>query len=75
MTADATMSDDGNDRDLTQWTDSEVFSTNGRMQVESVASPAEFVADYTNDRWGAMRTAWRFTTQDGPISRFEVGQA
>ncbi|WP_067543631.1 nuclear transport factor 2 family protein [Nocardia crassostreae] len=75
LTDDATMSDDGNDRNLAQWTDSEIFSTNGRMKVESVSGPTEFVADYSNDRWGAMRTAWRFTVRDGLISRFETGQA
>ncbi|MBL1075828.1 nuclear transport factor 2 family protein [Nocardia sp. 2] len=75
LTEDASMSDDGNERNLAQWTDSEIFETNGRMKVESVASPTEFVADYSNDRWGAMRTAWRFTVRDGLISRFETGQA
>ncbi|MFB8005294.1 nuclear transport factor 2 family protein [Nocardia sp. NPDC058058] len=75
LTPDASMSDDGNERNLAQWTDSEIFTTNGRMQVESVTAPTEFVADYANDRWGSMRTAWRFTVRDGLISRFETGQA
>ncbi|QLY32156.1 nuclear transport factor 2 family protein [Nocardia huaxiensis] len=75
LTADASMSDDGAERNLAQWTDSEIFATNGHMKVESVGSPTEFVADYSNDRWGSMRTAWRFTVRDGLISRFETGQA
>ncbi|MEC3951423.1 nuclear transport factor 2 family protein [Nocardia sp. CDC153] len=75
LTADASMTDDGQERNLAQWTDSEIFATNGRMKLESVASPTEFVAEYSNDRWGAMRTAWRFTVRDGLISRFETGQA
>lgn len=75
LAEDASMSDDGNERNLAQWTDSEIFATNGRMRVESVSSPTEFVADYSNDKWGAMRTAWRFTVRDGLISRFETGQA
>ncbi|GAB4589524.1 nuclear transport factor 2 family protein [Nocardia sp. IFM 10818] len=75
LTADASMSDDGAERNLAQWTDSEIFATNGRMKVESVGGPTEFVADYSNDRWGSMRTAWRFTVRDGLISRFETGQA
>ncbi len=49
LTADATMSDDGRDRDLT--------------------------AINTNATYGAMHTRWRFTVQDGRISRFETGQA
>ena len=36
LTEDATMSDDGVERNLVQWTDSEIFGSNGRMQVESI---------------------------------------
>ncbi|WP_308162936.1 nuclear transport factor 2 family protein [Nocardia alni] len=76
LTPDATMSDDGADRDLRDWVQSEVFGSNGRMDIESVAdNGSALVANYTNDRWGAMRTAWRFTVSDGKISRFETGQA
>lgn len=76
LTPDATMSDDGTDRDLRGWVQSEVFGSNGRMSVESVADGGtSLVADYTNDRWGAMRTAWRFTISGDKISRFETGQA
>ncbi|MFX0578087.1 nuclear transport factor 2 family protein [Nocardia nepalensis] len=76
LTEDATMSDDGVERNLAQWTDSEIFSSNARMQVESIDDGGTaLVADYTNSRWGSMRTAWRFTVRDGKISRFETGQA
>ncbi|MEV4123887.1 nuclear transport factor 2 family protein [Nocardia sp. NPDC049707] len=76
LTDDATMSDDGVERNLAQWTDSEIFGSSGRMAVESVGDGGtELVADYTNTRWGSMRTAWRFTVRDGKISRFETGQA
>ncbi|PXX70933.1 hypothetical protein DFR70_101354 [Nocardia tenerifensis] len=76
LTDDATMSDDGVERDVAQWTDSEVFGSNGRMQVESVADGGTgLVADYTNSRWGSMRTSWRFTVRDGKVARFETGQA
>ncbi|MEV4502546.1 nuclear transport factor 2 family protein [Streptomyces klenkii] len=76
LTPDATMSDDGTDRDLRNWLQSEAFGSNGRMDVESVADGGTaLVAIYTNDRWGAMRTAWRFTVSGDKISRFETGQA
>ncbi|WP_405486564.1 nuclear transport factor 2 family protein [Nocardia sp. NBC_00511] len=75
LTADASMSDDGQERNLAQWTESEIFATNARMKLESISGPDAFVAEYSNDRWGAMRTAWRFTLRDGLISRFETGQA
>ncbi|WP_433734333.1 nuclear transport factor 2 family protein [Nocardia sp. CA-129566] len=76
LTEDATMSDDGVERNLAHWTDSEIFSSNARMNVESIDDGGTaLVADYTNSRWGSMRTAWRFTVRDGKISRFETGQA
>ncbi|MFJ3902217.1 nuclear transport factor 2 family protein [Streptomyces sp. NPDC090025] len=76
LTADATMSDDGTDRNLQEWTDREVFSSNGRMDIESESDGGRaLVATYTNDTWGSMRTAWRFTVEGDRISRFETGQA
>ncbi|MBF6210607.1 nuclear transport factor 2 family protein [Nocardia puris] len=76
LTDDATMSDDGVERDLAQWTDSEIFDSDGRMTIESVTDGGTaFVADYANSRWGSMRTAWRFELRDGKVRRFETGQA
>lgn len=76
LTPDATMSDDGSERNLRDWVQREAFSSNGRMEVASVADGGtDLVANYTNDTWGSMRTAWRFTVSDGKISRFETGQA
>ncbi|MCP2340724.1 nuclear transport factor 2 family protein [Actinomadura rupiterrae] len=76
LTPDATMSDDGSDRDLSDWADREIFSSNGRMEIESTSPDGRsFVANYTNDTWGSMRTSWRFIVQDGKIARFETGQA
>lgn len=72
----ATMSDDGSDRDVNDWTEREIFSSGGRMEVEAEADGGRaLVATYTNDTWGAMRTAWRFTVDGGQIARFETGQA
>ncbi|MFC9735200.1 nuclear transport factor 2 family protein [Streptomyces roseolus] len=71
----ATMADDGSERDLREWTEREVFSSNGRMVVESEDEDGlSLVATYRNDTWGAMRTAWRFTVEDGKVTRFETGQ-
>ncbi|GGT25965.1 nuclear transport factor 2 family protein [Streptomyces purpureus] len=76
LTPDATMSDDGSDRDIDQWTDKEVFSSRGHMEIESEKDGGRaLVARYRNDTWGEMRTAWRFTVQEGKVSRFETGQA
>ncbi|WP_017539185.1 MULTISPECIES: nuclear transport factor 2 family protein [Nocardiopsis] len=76
LTPDATMSDDGSDRDLAQWADREIFSANGRMDVVSANDEGRtLIADYTNDTWGAMRTRWTFTVRDGKVARFDTGQA
>lgn len=76
LTDGATMSDDGTDRDLTAWADKEIFSSDGRMDVEEVSADGRtLTATYTNSTWGSMRTRWAFTVTDGRISRFETGQA
>ncbi|MGH3415648.1 MAG: nuclear transport factor 2 family protein [Actinocrinis sp.] len=77
LAPDATMSDDGTDRDLEPWIDREIFTQHGRMDVESEsAGGLSLIAAFRNDRWGAMRTTWTFIlTDDGRIERFETGQA
>lgn len=76
LTPDATMSDDGTDRDLTEWVDREIFGVNGHIEVESASDGGRsLIADYRNDTWGAMRTRWQFTVRDGKIARFDTGQA
>ncbi|MFG2877815.1 nuclear transport factor 2 family protein [Streptomyces sp. NPDC048337] len=78
LTADATMSDDGSDRDLQEWIDKEIFDSGGHMDVQSESDGGHrLVANFRNDTWGEMRTAWKFTIAPGGgrISRFETGQA
>ncbi|MFJ9839362.1 nuclear transport factor 2 family protein [Kitasatospora sp. NPDC101155] len=76
LTPDATMSDDGSERSLADWADREIFGPNGRMDVQSESTGGHaLIAEFTNDTWGVMRTTWRFTVEDGKISRFDTGQA
>ncbi|MEU5160498.1 nuclear transport factor 2 family protein [Streptomyces sp. NPDC020875] len=76
LTPGATMSDDGSDRDVADWTEREIFSSGGHMDIQKQTHDGlRLVADYRNDTWGEMRTAWRFTVDGGKISRFETGQA
>ncbi|MER5962633.1 nuclear transport factor 2 family protein [Streptomyces sp. NPDC002057] len=76
LTPGATMSDDGSDRDLEEWTEKEVFSSRGHMEIESEKEGGrDLVARYRNDTWGEMRTRWRFTVDGGKVARFETGQA
>jgi hypothetical protein len=76
LTPDATMSDDGTERDLEAWVDREVFDADGRMEVEEESADGRsLTAAYSNSTWGAMRTKWRFEIAGGKVSRFETGQA
>ncbi|MFB7589160.1 nuclear transport factor 2 family protein [Streptomyces sp. NPDC056169] len=76
LTSGATMSDDGSERDLDEWTEKEVFASNGHMEIESEKHDGlDLVARYRNDAWGEMKTRWRFTVEGGKIARFETGQA
>ncbi|MCX5201572.1 nuclear transport factor 2 family protein [Streptomyces sp. NBC_00237] len=72
----ATMSDDGTSRDVRDWTEREIFSSGGHMDVTSESDDGlALVVDYRNDTWGTMRTAWRFATDTAKITHFETGQA
>ncbi|MGV9451063.1 nuclear transport factor 2 family protein [Streptomyces sp. NPDC003635] len=77
LTPDATMADDGTDRDLDDWIDREIFSSNGHLEVDRESDGGHaLLARYRNDTWGEMRTRWRFEVDDnGKIRRFETGQA
>ncbi|MFJ2604739.1 nuclear transport factor 2 family protein [Streptomyces sp. NPDC091279] len=77
LTPDATMADDGTDRDLADWIDREIFSTHGHMDVDrEMRDGRGLVVNFSNDTWGEMRTRWTFHVQEGGlISRFETGQA
>ncbi|MFD5583623.1 nuclear transport factor 2 family protein [Streptomyces sp. NPDC127063] len=76
LSDDATVSDDGTDRDLRAWAEREIFSSNGRMDVEDVSAHGRTrTATYTNSTWGSMRIRWVFTVSEGRVSRFETGQA
>ncbi|HWG62706.1 MAG TPA: nuclear transport factor 2 family protein [Streptosporangiaceae bacterium] len=76
LTPDATMSDDGTDREVASWADREIFSSTGHLKVVSASDGGRsLIASYRNDRWGEMRTQWAFTVTGGKVSRFETGQA
>jgi hypothetical protein len=76
LAPDATMSDDGSERDLEEWVDREIFSSDGRMEIESESDEGRsLVVTYTNSTWGAMRTTWKFVVEGEKVSRFETGQA
>jgi hypothetical protein len=76
LTPDATMSDDGSERDLEEWVDREIFASDGRMEVESQSDDGRsMIVNYTNSTYGTMRTQWEFTIEGDKVARFETGQA
>jgi ketosteroid isomerase-like protein len=76
LTDDATMSDDGSERDLTDWVDRELFSAAGRLEVESQSEDGRsLMVNVTNSTYGTMRTHWEFTVAGDKVARFETGQA
>src|SRR5262245_22274097 len=76
LTEGATMSDDGSERDLTEWVDREIFIADGRMEVESQSDDGRsLVVNYTNSTYGLMRTHWEFVIEGEKVARFETGQA
>ena len=73
---DATLTDDGNPRSLTDWIDREIFSVHGHMNVEREEEDGlRLLARYRNDTWGEMPTFWRFHVIGDKISRIDTGQA
>jgi len=76
LTPDATLTDDGNPRSLTDWIDREIFSAHGQMTIEGEEEDGlRLLARYRNDAWGEMSTYWRFRVTGNKISRIETGQA
>ena len=76
LTPDATLTDDGTERELSDWIDREIFTVNGHMTVEREEDQGlRLYARYRNNTWGAMSTVWRFQLSGDKISRIETGQA
>jgi hypothetical protein len=76
LAEDATVADVGTERDLAEWVEREIFSSHGRMEVESESADGLSVtARYHNDIWGDIDTAWTFVVVDGMIRRFVTGPA
>jgi hypothetical protein len=76
LAPEATMADDGTDRDLQQWVDRELFDADGRLEVESQSDDGRsLIVNVTNSTYGAMRTHWEFILEGDKVDRFETGQA
>jgi hypothetical protein len=76
LAPDATLTDDGNPRSLTDWIDREIFSVHGHLAVEREdENGLHLLAQYRNDTWGEISTSWRFQLTGDKISRIDTGQA
>lgn len=76
LTPDASLTDDGRDRVLTDWIDKEIFTVNGKMTVDhQERGGLRLLAHFRNDTWGDMSTFWQFALSGDKISRIETGQA
>jgi hypothetical protein len=76
LTPDATLTDDGTQRDLAEWIDREIFTVNGHFAVEREEPDGLAMrVRFRNDTWGEMSTFWRFQIAGDKISRIETGQA
>jgi hypothetical protein len=57
----ATLTDDGNLRSLTEWIDHEIFSAHGHINIErEEQDELHLLARYRNDTWREMSTYWHF---------------
>lgn len=72
----ASFSDDGIDQDLFGWCDEELFGRHSAylVSIDKVEDGGRtFYARYHSDKWGNLKTFWRFAVKDGRVSRLDVG--
>ncbi len=73
----AVLTDDGNPRNYTEWSHSELFGKgNGRIiDIESEeANGLTINTLFHSTVWGEFRTFWTFEIQRDKITRLDVGQ-
>lgn len=76
LTPGCTLTDDGSERNLPDWIDREIFTSNGKIDVERESREGlRLKARFRNDTWGEMATQWDFHVDGDKISRIETGQA
>ncbi|MFD9904373.1 nuclear transport factor 2 family protein [Streptomyces sp. NPDC059063] len=74
LAKDATVVDVGTKRDLDAWVERELFSAHARMEVVRESPDGLSVtAQFHNDIWGDIGTAWEFSVSDGVIRGFVTG--
>src|SRR5262245_66587572 len=75
LSEDATMSDDGSDRNLSEWVDREIFSAHGGLEVESQSDDGRsLIINVTNSTYGTMRTHREFKDEGERVTQFQTSQ-
>jgi hypothetical protein len=75
--SDTTLTDDGNVREFTQWSDSELFGNDKAylMSIDRVEDNGLTIyGKFHSGRWGEFDTFMKFKVQDNKIIRLDVGQ-
>ena len=76
LSPDATLTDDGSPRPLTDWINREAFSVHRHLTVEREDDQGfHLLAQYRKRQLGEMSTSWRFQVTGDKISRIDTGQA
>lgn len=74
----ATLTDDGDQHDFTEWSDSELFGKDRGylMSIDRVEDNGLTIyGKFHSDQWGEFETFMKFTVQGDKIVRLDVGQA
>lgn len=75
---DATLTDDGTERGVIEWSDSELFGSD-RAYLKSIDwledGGLTIYGKFHSDRWGEFDTFMRFQLHGDWITRLDVGQA
>jgi hypothetical protein len=73
----AVLTDDGNVKELIQWSDGEFFGKS-KAYVKSIDRVEDngltVYSKFHSDRWGEFDTFMKFKIQDNKITRLDVGQ-
>lgn len=75
--ADTVMTDDGDERDFTEWSIGELFSGDRAylMSIDRVEDDGlTLYGLFHSDRWGNFGTFMTFQIRDNKITRLDVGQ-
>ncbi|MCH7232636.1 hypothetical protein L0U85_17520 [Glycomyces sp. L485] len=76
LTGDATLTDDGVERDLSEWSEANLFEANARLiPTREAMGGSRLIVEINDDKWGEMTTYWDFTVDGDKIGRIDTGQA